>query len=1038
MDLPTYTNIWRIEKRLYKLYDLRLPMPLPMVWIGVFVGVMVPWALLLRLVGVPFEAPWHVVYLVPPGVVTWLSTRPVIENKRLTELLQSQLQYLAEPRTWCRLAPADEPAEIQLTARIWRGGPARLTGPAPVPARRKARLAARKKAKETIAEDWLARPVPAHPAADPAAPPPRAVRPAVAAAAAAVGNRPDQAPDLLPRPRPPYAQDPEARQAEAERLRAMPPPRAPQPAEADYRAFPPPSGEPVPGPSPAPRPQPERRLIQWPGADESARAAEPAREEPHHAGNGREEPHRAGDGREEPHRAGDGRDEGRTGPYRRPPHAPHAPHAPKAPKEPAEPAPERRLIEWPGPDDADRRAAAGPAVPETSDDRAAASPGTRPQEAPRAAAPRHAGPARELPHDGPGADSPRPAAPAAGPEPRHARRDRPDRPDRPDFPDFPDRPDFPAEPAVEPAGPIARPAVPPAAPATPAASAPRQAAEPPVEPPVEPLVEPPVSPSVSPPVSPPVKPPVESPAGPAAERRLIEWPGAEQETRAGRAGAPGTAGPRRARPETERQGAGGPAVPGERGRVEPGEAAAEDAVSRQYRKGQPPQHLRAVGADRSSEAEELRRAEERRRAAEEQRRKAAEEMRAAEERRIAEHRRRRQAIEEQRRAEEARRAEERRLAEEQRLAEERRKAAELRAEERRRAAEERAAGRRPAQDPAVSIRAVPAKPSAASRPVMPAPQPPVREPFEPRVRRVESVVRRSEPTGGWRRLARVMVGSGSRTPDNQVVDEARAKTVFNGSRRIVVLGCTGGAGQSTATLMLGHTLAHHREDRIVAVDANSGAHTLTTRIRAESPESLGSFLAGIDGVGGYLTMRAYTSRTRSGLEVIASGDDHAALSSHDDRSLFSEGHLDRAIRVLDRYYKMILVDPAAAVAARVLPYSDQLILIAPASEDAPEAVAMTFDWLDGHGCGELRSRAIMVVNGVSKRSLSDVEQAEAVARGRCRAIVRIPWDDQLAPGHDGLVELEHLRAPARRAYLALAGVVASAFASPHHEQELAR
>ena len=29
MELPTYTSIWRIEKRLYKLYDFRLPMPLP-------------------------------------------------------------------------------------------------------------------------------------------------------------------------------------------------------------------------------------------------------------------------------------------------------------------------------------------------------------------------------------------------------------------------------------------------------------------------------------------------------------------------------------------------------------------------------------------------------------------------------------------------------------------------------------------------------------------------------------------------------------------------------------------------------------------------------------------------------------------------------------------------------------------------------------------------------------------------------------------------------------------------------------------------
>lgn len=123
MDLPTYTNIWRIEKRLYKLYDLRLPMPLPVVWIGVFVGVSVPWWVFLYLIGLPFEAPWHVIYLVPPGVLTWLSTRPVIESKRLTELLQSQLRYMSEPRTWCRMAPFDEPDEVTLTARVWRTTP---------------------------------------------------------------------------------------------------------------------------------------------------------------------------------------------------------------------------------------------------------------------------------------------------------------------------------------------------------------------------------------------------------------------------------------------------------------------------------------------------------------------------------------------------------------------------------------------------------------------------------------------------------------------------------------------------------------------------------------------------------------------------------------------------------------------------------------------------------------------------------------------------------------------------------------------------
>jgi MinD-like ATPase involved in chromosome partitioning or flagellar assembly len=240
--------------------------------------------------------------------------------------------------------------------------------------------------------------------------------------------------------------------------------------------------------------------------------------------------------------------------------------------------------------------------------------------------------------------------------------------------------------------------------------------------------------------------------------------------------------------------------------------------------------------------------------------------------------------------------------------------------------------------------------------------------------------------------------------------------------------------------MLGHTLANYREDRVLAVDANTGDHTMTGRIAADSPETLTSLLAGLDGVNGYLSMRTYTTRCESGLEVVGSDTDTAAARRLADQGLFSDQRLAQAMRVLDRHYRLILLDPAAAVAARMLPYADQLILVAPASEDAPDAVAMTFDWLDGHGSTELRRRAIMVINGVSRRSMAGVEQAEAVARGRCRAIVRVPWEDELAPGHPGPAEPTHLRAGGRRAYVALAGVVASglAAASRPSEEEVAQ
>ncbi|MER6579442.1 conjugal transfer protein, partial [Nonomuraea sp. NPDC001023] len=167
MDLPTYTNIWRIEKRLYKLYDLRLPMPLPIVWIGVFVGVFVPWSLLLILVGVPVAMPWHVLFLVPPGIVTWLSTRPVIEGKRLTELLESQLRYLGQPKAWYRLAPTSEPEAVTFSGRIWRTTPVRVKAKAA----RKSRQPQRKREGQRITG-------------------PRQVRPAVAAAAAAAQQAP--------------------------------------------------------------------------------------------------------------------------------------------------------------------------------------------------------------------------------------------------------------------------------------------------------------------------------------------------------------------------------------------------------------------------------------------------------------------------------------------------------------------------------------------------------------------------------------------------------------------------------------------------------------------------------------------------------------------------------------------------------------------------------------------------------------------------------------------------------------------------------
>ena len=120
MELPTYTSIWRIEKRLYKLYDFRLPMPLPVGQIIVFTAITVPYVILLTLLGLPFTHSLFWLYVLPPGVLTWLATRPVLESKRLPELIISQVRYLGEPPTWCRMAPLAEKDDIAVSGRVWR------------------------------------------------------------------------------------------------------------------------------------------------------------------------------------------------------------------------------------------------------------------------------------------------------------------------------------------------------------------------------------------------------------------------------------------------------------------------------------------------------------------------------------------------------------------------------------------------------------------------------------------------------------------------------------------------------------------------------------------------------------------------------------------------------------------------------------------------------------------------------------------------------------------------------------------------------
>jgi putative peptide zinc metalloprotease protein len=290
------------------------------------------------------------------------------------------------------------------------------------------------------------------------------------------------------------------------------------------------------------------------------------------------------------------------------------------------------------------------------------------------------------------------------------------------------------------------------------------------------------------------------------------------------------------------------------------------------------------------------------------------------------------------------------------------------------------------------------------------------------------------PRHGWRRGVFALTGGHVNPgPSNRERREdallERVRTRIDGSRRIVVLSRKGGAGKTTTTLMLGHTFATHRGDRVVALDANPDAGSLGMRLPRETQYSATDLLAERTWVERYSQIRAFTSQDPvSRLEVVASDDDPRitlALGSQDYRHL---------VDTLDRHYNLVLVDTGTGILddaiQGILEEADQLVVVMPPALDGGRVAAMTLDWLDQHGHHDLVANSVAVVNAVRGSGPLELDRLEEHFASRCASVHRIPWDPVLEAGaHSALADL---RPETRAAYLELAGAVAEGFRSSGH------
>lgn len=121
MELRTYTGLWSVEKKLYKFYDIDLPFPISVKQIGIFAASAIPWTILMSILHVPFESPWHLVWLAPPVLFMIYASRPIAEGKNLTDFILSQIKFLLAPKTHLGLRPQPRNMNkrIPLEGKAW-------------------------------------------------------------------------------------------------------------------------------------------------------------------------------------------------------------------------------------------------------------------------------------------------------------------------------------------------------------------------------------------------------------------------------------------------------------------------------------------------------------------------------------------------------------------------------------------------------------------------------------------------------------------------------------------------------------------------------------------------------------------------------------------------------------------------------------------------------------------------------------------------------------------------------------------------------
>src|SRR5581483_7663818 len=254
--------------------------------------------------------------------------------------------------------------------------------------------------------------------------------------------------------------------------------------------------------------------------------------------------------------------------------------------------------------------------------------------------------------------------------------------------------------------------------------------------------------------------------------------------------------------------------------------------------------------------------------------------------------------------------------------------------------------------------------------------------------------RRARPTGGWR--AALYTATGGRCNPGLSLAQAehrllldRVRTPLRGAHQIVVTSLKGGIGKTTITAGLGLTLAEHRGDRIIALDANPDAGTLADRLTGHVGVTIRDLLDNLDTITSWTDIAHYTS-IAGRLQVLASDQDPALSEA------FNRDQYTAVTDLLRRYFSVLITDSGTGLVhsamAGALQAADTLVIAAAPTLDGASRAAKTLDWLVAHDHAHLVEHAVVALSHDRSSRWVDPRPIREHFTRRCHAVIDIPQD----------------------------------------------